>query len=824
MKMDKVAKNKTFRKMYHATPNKLESLDRSVEIYLAPDISIAKTTAALGGSPDLSQFYVYEVYYPLALKIFNPRSIFRDTEEAQEITSFLDLYLDGLYEYEDLEDYNFDVSFAIQYFKDRANYTDEGFEILKSCGENLAIEQIMETFVMLYPSTKILGRNNSCLLSFGYQGRFEQETELNAWVEIEDCSVCVFDQRLCTLGDLTQSPNTRQNPKGDTFESSKETIKFVNFMSPFANELLHKALVDDLEYTQADASDAVCDVLGSKSQKERVIDWVDLGFKRVLKILKSQNRATRLLKESVRQYLDIFKKSGMPRGTLKLATEICNGNIKKAIKEFDSKIKVDLFESYVLTRIGSYSFELAGEYRIYKETKDSQYTLLYLQTPASSVAYILYTYLISYLTKGYQKRSNETENTYDVEIGDCIYVKYVFPYSLNKSEFDYDAVKSHTFTVNLVDVLYEHLYHDTENVRKVTDFDGPMWMFQIPQKIRIDILDLHLSRFESQDYLKITPSTFKSKIADYTNAPFVSSSRSNAKLVTRSKNPRAVCFSWNLDTFCRLIEDGRSYDLNRVLNFFGMGGIFIKATFGLDCLFTSDMDLQTLTLLSDVVDTIPFTQYPKNYSMRESVLAFNYDPKTQRMIELGNVFPTNYLDAVVQNMCIFGEVLESGEVQSFTNTVALDLTTDDVRNALLLYLWFADSEGLDTSFAKDENNYALEDLMDAKSQMEISQLFGAEYADLTTLIYSQLNDKTLRLPMPRQCELIECRPFTIKIVYGDEIQFIPPLQNYVPTIVRPIIAFEVDSNYYVFADPQFLRDSFNDSDDIFIAIYMIEED
>jgi hypothetical protein len=143
------------------------------------------------------------------LKIFNPRSIFRDTEEAQDIASFLDEYFnDG-----DLEDYNFDVSFAIQYFKDRANYTDEGFEILKSCGEDLAIEQIMETFVMLYPNTKILGRYNSCLLSFGYQGRFEQERELNNWVEIEDCSVCVFDQRLCKLGNLVRKyGKERQNP------------------------------------------------------------------------------------------------------------------------------------------------------------------------------------------------------------------------------------------------------------------------------------------------------------------------------------------------------------------------------------------------------------------------------------------------------------------------------------------------------------------------------------------------------------------------------------------------------------------------------------
>ena len=606
-------------------------------------------------------------------------------------------------------------------------------------------------------------------------------------------------------------------------------------MSPFANELLHKTLVDDLGYTQADASDAVCDVLGSKSQKERVIDWVDLGFKRVLKILKSQNRSTRLLKESVQQYLDIFKNSGMPRGTLKLATEICNGNIKKAIKEFDSKIKVDLFESYVLTRIGSYSFESASDYRIYKETKDSQYTLLYLQTPASSVAYILYTYLISFFTKGYSKpKSNEAEDAYDVEIGDCIQIKYVFPYSLSKSEFDYDAVKSHTFTVSLVDVLYEHLYYETENLIQVSDFDGPMWMFQIPQKIRIDILDLHLSRLKGQEYFKITPSTLKSKIADYTNAPFVSSKRSNAKLVTRSKNTRAVCFSWNLDKFCSLADDYFSenkklkehvqFELTRVLNFFGMSGFFIKATFGLDCLFTTDMDVQTLILMSDVVDTIPFTQYPKSYSMRESVLAFNYDPNTQRMIELGNVFTTNYAYSVVRNMCILGEILESGEVQSFTNAVALDLITQDVRIALLLYLWFADAEGLDTTFAQDKDSDALKDLMNVKSQTEISQLFGSEYADLTTLVYPLLKNKNVKLPVPSQCEIVECRPFTIKIVYGDEIQFIPPLQNYVPTIVRPIIAFEVDSNYYVFADPQFLRDSFNDSDDIFIAIYTIEED
>jgi hypothetical protein len=191
------------------------------------------------------------------------------------------------------------------------------------------------------------------------------------------------------------------------------------------------------------------------------------------------------------------------------------------------------------------------------------------------------------------------------------------------------------------------------------------------------------------------------------------------------------------------------------------------------------------------------------------------------MIELGNSFQTNYTYDLVRNICKLGEILESGELQSFTNAVALDLITKDVRNALLLYLWFADAEGLDTAFAQNEDSEPLEDLVDTKSQMEMAMLFGSEYADLITWVYSQLNDKSLRQPSPTQCEIVECSPYSIDIVYSDAIQFIAPLQNYVPTIVRPLIAFEVDSQYYVFADPQFLRDSFNDSDDIFIAIYTI---
>jgi hypothetical protein len=408
----------------------------------------------------------------------------------------------------------------------------------------------------------------------------------------------------------------------------------------------------------------------------------------------------------------------------------------------------------------------------------------------------------------------------------------VFPNSLKKHDFDYSAVEQNLFTVDLYDVLYEHLYYfKADDFGQVSDFDGPMWMFQIPQNIRIDILDLHLSRLKGQEYFEITPNTLKSKIADYKDAPFLSSKRSDTKLVTRSKNPRSVCFSWNLGKFCSLADDYFSenekvreyvrYELRRVLNFFGMGGFFIKATFGLDCLFATDMDVQTLILMSDVVDTVPFIQYPKNYSMRESVLTLNYDPNTQGMIELGNSFQTNYTYDLVRNICKLGEILESGELQSFTNAVALDLITKDVRNALLLYLWFADAEGLDTAFAQNEDSEPLEDLVDTKSQMEMAMLFGSEYADLITWVYSQLNDKSLRQPSPTQCEIVECSPYSIDIVYSDAIQFIAPLQNYVPTIVRPLIAFEVDSQYYVFADPQFLRDSFNDSDDIFIAIYTI---
>ena len=195
------SKNTTFRKMYHATPNKLTSLDRDNEIYLAPNIATANFTAARGGTDP----YVYEVYYPTSLNLFNPRSMFKDGVEAQEVASFLQSYQDGFDE--DLEFYDFAFDFAIGYFTDMENYTSEGLRILNSCGvleteTDLAIEQIINAFVMLYPSTEILGRNNSCLLSFGYQGRFEQEIELNAWVEIDDCSVCVFDQRLCKLGDL----------------------------------------------------------------------------------------------------------------------------------------------------------------------------------------------------------------------------------------------------------------------------------------------------------------------------------------------------------------------------------------------------------------------------------------------------------------------------------------------------------------------------------------------------------------------------------------------------------------------------------------------
>lgn len=620
----------------------------------------------------------------------------------------------------------------------------------------------------------------------------------------------------------------------------QDSIKFLKFMTPFANELLEDTLVKQLEVDESFAERVVEGVLGSKSQEDRVIDWVCSSFKQVLKILDKQDRGTRLLRNSLREYLDLFKDSGMPRGTLKLAKAICDGLCGEAIREFDQKIKVETFESDVLVRSGSDSYIYAKDYIPFFETEQSQYLYYSLGVPAKSVAYLLYTYLVSDLAFGVRKSDTASH----VRIADVIEFQYAFPQPASRSDFKYEAVKDKLFNTALIDVLfelefYEEYIEDEESVEHhVLDYEAPMWMFQIPQRFKINNFDIHLSRFRARDHITIKPSSFKSKVADYKSAPVLSSRKSNAKLVTRAKHPRAIGFAWETERFCKLRDDYYSEDeavsnfagseLTRIFDFFGMNGIFVQSDFTLDCFYMGDMDVQTIFLLSDVTETIPFATYPKDYSMDASSITFSYNVQTERYQSLENTFhPLAAID-FLQNLCILQEVLSETDLSTYgkaINTSLVNHLTQDVRNAAVLYLWYADREGLDTSFANKFNmdGTVISELNNPKSLSDFARMYGDDYAELIYFVSLDIKDKTLRLPKPTQLDLVEFNYFSKHILSLDRMMFIAPPNNYTPSAIRPLIVFELDdASYVTFGDVEFLQSNIKD-EALPIAVYRIRD-
>jgi len=148
-----------------------------------------------------------------------------------------------------------------------------------------------------------------------------------------------------------------------------------------------------------------------------------------------------------------------------------------------------------------------------------------------------------------------------------------------------------------------------------------------------------------------------------------------------------------------------------------------------------------------------------------------------------------------------------------------------VRNAAVLYLWYADKEGLDTSFANRFNMMGalLSDLNNPSSLSEFALAYGDDYAELIYVISLEIKDKTLRLPRPSQFELVEFGYFSRHILSLDRMMSIAPPNNYTPSAIRPLIVFELDASSYVaFGDVEFLQSNIK-SEKLPIAIYRIKD-
>jgi len=626
-------------------------------------------------------------------------------------------------------------------------------------------------------------------------------------------------------------PNTTKQDLVNLLQGQK-ALTFLKFMTPFANELLVRELVDKYEISEKIASEVADHVLGSKSQKERMIDWVISAFSQVTKLADTPD-SRKLLIDSVRQYLDLFKDSGMPRGTLKLAKTLISGSHKSAIKDFDKALKsASDFEATILARNPSASFLNEG-YEPFTANDESSYSFYYVTTPSASVAYVLYTYLLMTASNGLNRSGKEQAQV--VTIGDSIILEYPSAHFLNRTNFNKDVFdyRKYAFDITLESVLFEKSYN--QGVASTVDFDAPMWMFQVPMQFKIDSFDLHLTRLpQAESIFTITPSDFKSKVKDYKYAPVMSSRRFDVKLVSRDRHPRSVGFAWGLDKFCKLREDVASSDsrvaekakdeMHRILNFFGKSGFFIRAEFALSCFYFGDMDTQTIFLLSDISDIIPFSNYHNNLRMDENVLLTAYDPESGDVVS-SDPFETLSDFQFISEVCDLAQTILTNPEFVNTGMTLIDKSTSDVRLAALKHLQYAYLNGLDTSFAEHEMLPQLKDVYEDDNYWELELLFGKTYADALVEVAEALASSRLGQPHPILYDFIEVFSCDSTILESDDpaVVFLDSSLRYTPTYDRPIIGIQVDGITYLLTNPSLLLEDLDEASTFPLAIYVLFE-
>lgn len=619
----------------------------------------------------------------------------------------------------------------------------------------------------------------------------------------------------------------------------KQSLKLLKFMTPFANELLDDAIQDEYDLSKARSEAITVEVLGSKSETDRVIDWVDSSFKQVLKLMDKSTQS--LLIENIHAYLKVFQHEGVPiSGALKLAKGLCEGKGKSAIKDFDKEFHAqnlpEVIESEVVMRIGAQDFQHNEDYEIYKICKTtSLFNIYYVEVPTNSIAYILLTYLYSALSLGWGT-DTESGAQRSLSLGKNINITYILPNSISLSDLSKPQLKHASKFIaglSLSDILFESKFYVREDgFAETLDFDGPLWLFQVPSSFEINFGGVNLSRFTDlgSELVTILPNDVRSRVPDYRLAPTVTGRRSDYRIVTRKDNlAHAIAYAWDLDYCCQLVEEVQSeqedvasaayHRIRDAVSYFGESGFFVYTKYALHNFRVADMSVESLYLLSDIIDTVPFSTYPLSGDFSNVHMLISLEPKMIGPFDASNPV------VIFSLACTLGSKLRDPKARDQIenlHTTYVNLTKSDVLTASLLFTLHADTKGLDMDFSKS-SDFLLVDVNRPNAFEEFKLVFGEAYALTLKWVASQVSDSELPRLTTRDFTFLDSEEVDAEFFKSPpkDVVFIEPFVPYIPSEFRPLIAFSVEGVIYVCADPNFMLKHLNSDGSILLSNYEI---
>lgn len=160
----------------------------------------------------------------------------------------------------------------------------------------------------------------------------------------------------------------------------------------------------------------------------------------------------------------------------------------------------------------------------------------------------------------------------------------------------------------------------TDNIGIIEDYfeldKVPFWVSSVVE--RIDFFNVGVHYTNQMFEMGVTPLNLKTKLADYTQGAFVTHGRA-LPTVTKAKSQRALIYCWRIEHLKKhaYAKKDKFADLP---SSYGDNFIFLFTNTILTFLKVGDSDTQSVCLLQDVVETIPF--YAKEEYKKEDCFAY----------------------------------------------------------------------------------------------------------------------------------------------------------------------------------------------------------
>lgn len=210
---------------------------------------------------------------------------------------------------------------------------------------------------------------------------------------------------------------------------------------------------------------------------------------------------------------------------------------------------------------------------------------------------------------------------------------------------------------------------------------GPLWMHSAVQSIELYSENIHLTDFSKKsNHVTVMPHTLHTRTTDYTFCPYVTHSRSSLPSSTLNNAPNGAVFLWSYDTFCNeghrriLHSDAQMHD-------YGDDCIFIFSRASLTLVKENDHELQTVSLLNSIVDTIPCNIefiYPKYLAFLGQQTDAEGDMQPLLVVDESDDPPRPFICYVLKKLTQY--LLSSESTESDNLNTAVKPTWNDIRD------------------------------------------------------------------------------------------------------------------------------------------------